>query len=133
MVTRHNGFHIPALPSTRNTKQVGLVSLTLFNVVVDNVIRTWLAMKVEDQRVAHNGLGETFWRCLGVFYSEHDVVVSCESDWMENTTSVIVGLFRRYSLATNIAKSRTMPFQPSALQAGMLEEAMVLKCTGVGY
>ena len=35
------------------------MSSMMFNVVVDNVIRTWLAVTVENQRVAHDGLGET--------------------------------------------------------------------------
>ena len=57
VVPRQNGSHGPALPATRATTQGGLVSLTLFNVVVCNVIRTWLVMTVEDQRVAHDGWG----------------------------------------------------------------------------
>ena len=36
------------LPSTRVTTQGGLMYPTLFNMVVDNVIRTWLAITVED-------------------------------------------------------------------------------------
>ena len=59
MVSRQNVFHGPAFPATRGTTQGGLLSLTIFNVVVDNVIRTWLAMTVEDQRVDHYGLLET--------------------------------------------------------------------------
>ena len=46
--------------------------------------------------------------------------------------NVLVGLFRKYGLATNVAKSRTIKYQTSALRAGMPEEAMALKCTGVG-
>ena len=62
-----NGFYGPAFPVTRVTTQDGLVSLTLFNVVVDNVIRTWMYMTVEYQRVDHDGLGKTVGRCLGFF------------------------------------------------------------------
>ena len=57
VVPRQNRYHGPALPDTWGTTHGDLVSLTLFNVVVDNVIRTWLAMTVEDHRVAHDGLG----------------------------------------------------------------------------
>ena len=39
-----------------------LVSLKIFNVEVDNVIRIWLAMPVEYQRMDHDGLGETVGR-----------------------------------------------------------------------
>ena len=104
VVTRHNGFHIPALPSTRNTKQIGLVSLTLLNVVVDNVIRTWLEMIVEDQRLTNDGLGDTVRRCLGVFYANNGMVSSRDPDWLQNTTNILVGLFRRYGLEANVAK-----------------------------
>ena len=44
-----------------------LVSPTLINMVVENVIWKWLAMIVEDQRVAHYGLGEAVGGCLGFF------------------------------------------------------------------
>ena len=40
LVSRQNVFHGTALPSTRGKTQVGLLSPTLFNLVVDKVIRT---------------------------------------------------------------------------------------------
>ena len=108
VVLVHNCFHGPTLPATRGTTKVGLVSPMLFNAVVDNVIRSWLAMKVDDHRVAHDGLGETVGRYLGVFYDEDGMVGSRDSDWLQNVMNVLVGLFRRYGMAANIAKSRTM-------------------------
>ena len=92
-----------------------LVSLTLFNVVVDNVIRTWLAMRVEDQRVAHDSMVETVGRCLGVFYDNNGMVGSRNPKWLHHAMNVLVGLFRRYGLAANVAKSHTMTCQPDAL------------------
>ena len=46
MVPRYNGFHGMAFPYTGGTPQGGLVSPTLFNMVVDKVIRTWLVITV---------------------------------------------------------------------------------------
>ena len=46
VVPIHNGFHGLVFPTTRGTTQDGLLSPTFFNVVVDNFIRTWLAMTV---------------------------------------------------------------------------------------
>ena len=43
----------------------GLVSPTLFNVVVGNVIRKLLAIILEDQRVNHYGLGAAVGGCWG--------------------------------------------------------------------
>ena len=82
--------------------------------------------------MAHDGLGETVGWCLGVFYAADDVVVSLNSDWLQHAMNLLVGLFRRYVMAANVTKSHTMTCHPSALQAGVLEEAMVLKCTGLG-
>ena len=48
--------------------QGGFISPTLFNVITENVIQTWLAMMVEDYRVEHDGMREAIGRCLGVFY-----------------------------------------------------------------
>ena len=45
------------------------MSPTLFNVVMANFIRTWMAMTVEYHRVARDGLGEAAGGCLGVFYT----------------------------------------------------------------
>ena len=83
MVLRQNGLHRPAFPSRRGTTQGRLVSPTLFNVVVDNFIRTWLAMKVEYHRVARDGLGEIVGKCLGVFYTKNVMVGSPNSDWLQ--------------------------------------------------
>ena len=80
VVPRQNGFYRPYFPATRGTKQGSPVSLTLFNVVVDNFIITWLAMIVEDQRVAHDWLGETDGACLGVFYANDGMVGSQDAD-----------------------------------------------------
>ena len=55
---RKNGYHGPAFPDTQGTIQGGLVPSPLFNVVMDNIIWTWLDMTVEDQRVLYDGLGE---------------------------------------------------------------------------
>ena len=51
-VTRQNCYHSPNFKVTRGTTQGGLISLTLFNVVVNNVVRKWLAMTAKDQTVA---------------------------------------------------------------------------------
>ena len=51
VVTRQNWYHVSNFKATRGTTQDGLISLTLFNMVVDNVVRTWMTMTVEDQVV----------------------------------------------------------------------------------
>ena len=72
--------------------QGGLVSPTLFNVVVDNIIITWLATTVEDHREDHEGLGKSVGRCLGVFYAYYGMVGSQDADWIKQLMNVLVSL-----------------------------------------
>ena len=88
-------------------------------------------MMVEDQRVAHYGLIETNGRCLGVFYAYDGMVISRDSEWLQHMMNFLVGLFRRYGLASNVAKSCKMTCQTDAIQAGLSEEDMALKCMGM--
>ena len=52
----------------------GMTSLTLFNVVVDNVVHNWLSMKVEDDMVIHDGLVHAVVRSMGVFYADDGLI-----------------------------------------------------------
>ena len=127
VVPNQNGFRGPAFPAKKGIPQGGLVSLPLFNVMVDNVIRTCLAMTVEDQRVTHDRLEETVGRCLGVFYADYGLVVSCDLDWLQHTINDLVGLFIRYGLVYNVTKSCKITCQTGALRARISEDAMALK------
>ena len=50
----------------------------MFNVVVDNVTQTWLALTVEDQWVSLDGVGENFNLFLGVFNANDGMVRSID-------------------------------------------------------
>ena len=130
-VPRQNVYHGPAFPSTWGKTQVGLVSMTLFNMDVESVIRTWLDMTVEYQRVAHKGKGDDVERCLGVFYTNDRMVGSRDAEWLQQLMNILVSLFWRYGLAANVAKSRIMTCQTGVLRSGMSEKSKALKCTGV--
>ena len=93
VVPIHNGYHRPSFPATRETTQVSLVSPTLFNIVVDNAILTWLAMKLEYQRVYQYGLVETVGQCLGVFYNDDNMVGSRDPDWLQHLMNVPISFF----------------------------------------
>ena len=87
--------------------------------VVENFIRTWLSITVEERRVAQDGMGEATRWCLGVFYANDRIVGSKESEWLHHLMHDLVGLFQQYGLAASVAKSHTMTCQPRALWLGM--------------
>ena len=74
VVTRQKGYHVPHFRATRGTNQFGLVSPTLFNFIVNNVVRNWLAPVVEGQLFAQEGLKLTVGMCLGLLYTDNSVV-----------------------------------------------------------
>ena len=95
--------------------------------VVGNFIRTWLAITVEYQKVAHNGLGEAVGRCLGVLYGHDGMFGSRDPDCLQHSMNVLVGLFQQYGVATDVSKSCSMTFQPGALRWGISIEAKALE------
>ena len=80
----------------------------------------------------HNGMLEDVRIFLGFFYANDGMVGSRYSEWMQHSMNVLVGLFWRYGLASNVTKSCMMTFQTGELRLGMSEESKALKCTEVG-
>ena len=60
--------------ATQGTTQGGLISPTLFNVVVNNMVWTWLAMTKEDRAMAQERLCINVGRCLGFFYADNGML-----------------------------------------------------------
>ena len=126
-VSRQNGNCGTTFQATWVTTQGFLVSPTLFNVVIDNVIHTWLVLTMEDQQVTLDGLGENTHHCLG-FFCDGDVMVgSRDSDWLQHLMNVLIRLFRQYGLAANVDKK----LQPSVIRLGMSEDSRVRNYMGV--
>ena len=73
--------------------QGGLISLNLFNVVVDNVVRTWLEMTVQYQELGQDGLGLDVGICLVFFCADNGIIRSRELEWIQNALNVLIGLF----------------------------------------
>ena len=89
---------------------------TLLNFIVDNVVRNWLAPMLEDKLVLHEGLGLAVGRCSGLFYADDGVVRLRDPEWIHDTLNVSIGIFYRYRLVVNVAKSKAMTCQPGTLR-----------------
>ena len=97
----------------------GVTSLTLFNFIVDNVIWTWLALTVEDHQAVINGLGENIGNCLLVVYADDGMFAYRDSEWLQHSMNVLIGLFWWYGLAAKVDKSCRITYQPGAPRSGM--------------
>ena len=76
VVTFQNRYHIPHFRATSRNTQGGLISLTLFNFIVNNMVRYWLSLAVENQLVVQEVLLLALGGCLGLLYADNGVVGS---------------------------------------------------------
>ena len=71
-------------------------------------------------------------RFMGVFYADEGMIGSRDPEWLQGTINVLIGLFRRVILMTNVARSKTMTCQLGAICTGMSEEAFSWRRIGEG-
>ena len=129
VVIYQNGYHSPYFRATRGTTQGGLISPTLFSLIVNNVLRNWITLTVEYQLVAHEGLGLVLGVCLGLFYVDNVVVGLLYPEWIQGALNVLICLVRGYRMLVNVTKSKAMTCQSGTLQSGISEEALGRQCT----
>ena len=93
VVTRKNGYHGPCFQGKGRKPQGGLILSTLFNMVVENVLHNYLSMTIKDKLFAHDGLGLTLGRCMGMFDADEVLVGSQKPECLQGALTVIIVLF----------------------------------------
>ena len=108
------------------------LSPTIFNVVVDAVVRHWVNGIVEEAEAR----GEMGWEGrhqAALFYAEDRMVFSSDPAWLQGAFTALVGLFDRVGLMTNVGKTVSMVCHPCQAGAGnRTEEAYGRRITGEG-
>ena len=91
----HNRYYGPKFMAVRWKTQGGLISPTLFNMVVNVLVRTWFAFTAEDQAVAQEGLVLNVGTCMGLLYSDISMIRAQDLHCLQNVLNVLISLFRR--------------------------------------
>ena len=112
VITWKNRYHGPHFKETRETTQGYLISPTLFNLIIENMVHNCLVFIVEEKLFAHEGLGLTVGQCLGLFYTNNSMVGSRYPEWLQGALNVLIILLKRYGLVTNVDKYKAMMCQP---------------------
>ena len=100
------------------------MSPTIFNVVVDTVIRHWVTVVTPTEAVT-GSLGLTIINLAAYFYADGGLMVSIQSERLQSEFDVLSVLFNQVSLQTNTEKTVGMVFQPCHAMGGMSEAAYV--------
>ena len=87
------------------------LSPTIFNVVVDAVVRHWVTLSVEDaeKRGERGGWGR---HQAALFYADDGMVVSSDPRWLQWAFNALVSLFERVGLRTNVGKTVSITCRP---------------------
>ena len=115
MVARAGGYYGKAFKGERGVTQGGPLSPTIFNVVVDVVVRHWVNGLV-DEAEAKGETGREGRNQSAVFYAKDGMVVSSDPAWLQGAFNALVAIFDRVGLLTNFRKTVSMVCHPC--QAG---------------
>jgi retron-type reverse transcriptase len=104
VVARQQGYHGNPFRSERGTTQGDIVSPTIFNIVVDAVVRTWYR-QLESEELSD--------KVRANFYADDSHIYSNNADALQRAVEIIIKLFERMGLNTNPTKTKAMVCAPS--------------------
>ena len=131
MVARVGGYYRAAFKEACGLTQGDPLSPTIFNVVVDAMVRHWGTVMVEG--VEERGeRGQEGRHQNALFYADDVMVASSDPRWLQGAFSNLVGLFDRVGLRTNVGKTVGMVCHPCQAAGTQLEASYRRQITGEG-
>ena len=122
MVARAGGYYRKGFKGGRGVTQGDPLSPTIFNVVVDAVVRHWLTIAVTEAENRRKW-GREGRHQAALFYADDGMLASSDPQWLQWAFTQLVGLFYRVGLHTNSGKTVRMTCRPCSTTGNRLEEA----------
>ena len=118
LVCRASGCYGEPFKARRGVTQGGPVSPTIFNLMVDAVIREW------ERQLLLEGLPLNQVRVLvAIFYADNGLIAARNPKTLQTAIDLLTGLFDRVGLQTNTKKTEVMVFLPGKIRTSLSEEA----------
>ena len=130
-VVRQNDYFGDPLRPTRGVTQGDIVSPTVFNIVVDAIVRHWLALTVDDGSET-NGRGVSVRELLVLFYADDGLIASRNPEWLEWALNELSRLFESVGLKTNLEKTKAMNCFPACIAGPISDQAYSRRLRGGG-
>ena len=131
MVARAVGYYGEAFKGAPGVTQGDPLSPTIFNVVVDAVVRHWVTMLLEEAEKRGERRKEGRHQAA-LFYADNSMVASPDPCWLQWAFNALVSLFERVSLQTNDKKTVIMVCKLCQAAGTQSEAAYGRKMTGEG-
>ena len=131
MVARAGGYYGTSFGGERGVTQGDPLSPTIFNVVVDAVVRHWVHRVVEEAE-ARGETGQEGRNQAALFYADDGMVASSDPDWLQGAFNALVGLFDRVGLQKNVGKTVSMVCHPCKAAGNITQAAYGKRLTGEG-
>ena len=129
MVAKAGGYYGTEFQGARGLTQGDPLSPTIFNVVVDAVVRNWLTVVIafaeERGERKQEGMHQT-----ALFYADDGMVASSDPRWLQGAFNTLVSLFDRVGLRTNLGKTVGMVFRPYQAAGNQSKAAYGGRITG---
>ena len=106
-------------------------SPTIFNIVVDMVVRAVLDVVCGPQESQHGLVWASGERNL-VFYPDGGRMVGQDHAWVQDALAMTVAMFCRMGLNTNLEKTKYMVCKPGFIWGKWVEKAYKRQTTGEG-
>ena len=87
------------------------LSPTIFNLVVDAVVRHWVTLAVTEEET-RGDRGQEGRHQAALLYADDGMLASSNPQWLQWAFTQLVGLFDRVGLNTNTGKTVSMTCRP---------------------
>ena len=89
--------------------------------MVDAVVREWLRQALEEE-AAKNGVAEMARTFIVLFYVDDGYIASRDPVFLQTCLDILVGIFERVGLFTNVKKTKAMTCLPGKIRYSLSEE-----------
>ena len=94
------------------------MSPTIFNMMVDAVIREWERLLI----IRNIPLGEIR-TLIAIFYADDGLIAARNPKTLQTAVDLLTGLFDRVGLQTNTTKTEVIVFVPGRIRTGLSKDA----------
>ena len=131
MLARAGCCYATPLKGHQGVTQADTLSLTIFNMVVDVIIHQWVTLVAGEEAVPEIFERSVQW-LAAFFYADDRLLILTIPSRLQAALDVLMGLFDRVGLHTNVDKMVGMVCQTCYIVSGHLEASYTWQMTDVG-